>query len=174
MSIVVDNIAEKTFDNFKKVTPALCAIAILTGMILFLPKDILEKMSLDELPVQWCRLIGVVFLLSIALIFTLIFFSIINKFMVKLKNRILRTNLKKRYKGLTLRQKKIVLAALCSEEKTVMLDKNSGDTIYLVNNIFLHMPEQPVSLGMNNEIILKYVPQAWLIDLYNEEPEFFD
>ena len=71
MSVLIDNITEKTFDNFKKITPALMAIAILTGMLLFLPISILEKMSLDNLPDLWKKIIGIVFLLSIALIVTI-------------------------------------------------------------------------------------------------------
>lgn len=54
-----------------------------------------------------------------------------------------------------------------------MLDKNSGDTIYLVNKMFLHQPEQVFSLGWNNEMILTYVPQLWLMELYNEDPKLF-
>ena len=65
------------------------------------------------------------------------------------------------------------MQVLRSSDKTISLDKNSGDTIYLVNNLFLHMPEQAFTLGRNNEMILTYVPQAWLLDLYNEEPELF-
>lgn len=74
MSVSVDSIVEKTFDNFKKITPALVAVAILSGLLLFLPESILKKMSLDNLPVLWNRIIGIVFLLSVALILTMIVF----------------------------------------------------------------------------------------------------
>ena len=82
-------------------------------------------------------------------------------------------NLKKRYQTLSPKQKAIILKLLRSEDKMITLDKNSGDTIYLVNNMFLHMPEQAFTLEWNNEMILIYIPQPWLLDLYNEEPEFF-
>lgn len=63
---------------------------------------------------------------------------------------------------------------LKSKEKAISLDKNSGDTVYLVNNMFLHMPQQVFTLGWDdNEIILTYVPHPWLLDLYKEEPELF-
>ncbi len=73
MSISVDNISEKIFDNFKKITPALVAVALLTGMILFLPEPVLIKMSLNNLPILWNKIIGFIFLLSVALIVTLFF-----------------------------------------------------------------------------------------------------
>jgi len=174
MSVSVDNIAEKTFDNFKKITPALVAVAILSGLLLFLPENLLKKMSLDELPVLWNRIIGIVFLLSVALISTMIVFSVISHITEKRRNKRIRVNLKKKLQTLSPRQKAIIVQLLRSEDKTISLDKNSGDTIYLVNNLFLHMPEQAFTLGWNNEMILTYVPQPWLLDLYNEEPELFN
>lgn len=173
MGALADSISEKTFDNFKKITPALVAVAILTGLLLFLPQNILEKMNLDELPVLWSRIIGIVFLLSVALVITIVVFSAISQFSSKIRNKRIRKNLKKKYQMLSPRQRAIILHVLKSGDKTISLDKNSGDTIYLVNNLFLHMPEQAFTLGWNNEMILTYVPQPWLLDLYNEEPELF-
>ena len=173
MSISVDNISEKIFDNFKKITPALVAVALLTGMILFLPDSVLKKMALNDLPDLWNRIIGLVFLLSVALIVTLVVFSTISQIKDKRREKRLRESLKKNLKKLSPRQKAIVLRLLHSEDKTITLDKNSGDTIYLVNNLFIYMPQQAVTLGWNNEMILTYVPQPWLLDLYNDEPELF-
>ena len=174
MSISVDNISEKTFDNYKKITPALVAIALLTGMILFLPESILDKMGLSNLPDLWNKVIGLTFLLSVALIITLVVFSIISRIRDKRQTKRLREKLKKNLKRLSPRQKSIVVQLLHSEDKTISLDKNSGDTIYLVNNLFIYMPQQAVALGWNNEMILTYVPQPWLLDLFNDEPELFN
>ena len=174
MSISVDNISEKTFDNFKKITPALVAIALLTGMILFLPESILDKMALSNLPDLWNKVIGLTFLLSVALIITLVVFSIISRIRDKRQTKRLRENLKKNLKRLSPRQKSIVVQLLHSEDKTISLDKNSGDTIYLVNSLFIYMPQQAFTLGWNNEMILTYVPQPWLLDLFNDEPELFN
>lgn len=173
MGISADSVAEKVFDNFKKITPALVAVAILTGLILFLPGKVLEKMNLYELPVLWNRIIGIVFLLSVALIVTMIVFSVISLIASRRRNKRIRVKLKRKYQTLSPRQKAIVLQVLRSEDKTITLDKNSGDTVYLVNNLFLYMPEQAFTLGWNNEMILTYVPHPLLLDLYNEEPEFF-
>lgn len=164
----------KTFDNFKKITPAMVAIAILSGLILFLPEDILKKMSLNDLPERWKQIIGIVFLLSIALIGTLLLFSFLSHIMSKNKNIRLKKNLKDKIKTLSPRQKEIIKQLLRSEDKTISLDKNSGDTIYLLNNLFLYMPQQVASVGRNNEIILTYTPQPWLLELYNEEPDLFN
>ena len=173
MGALIDSISEKTFDNFKKITPALVAVAIFTGLLLFLPHNVLEKMNLGEMPVLWSQIIGIVFLLSVALVITIVGFSTISHFASKIRNKRIRKNLKKKYQMLSPRQRSIILQVLKSDDKTISLDKNSGYTIYLVNNLFLHMPEQAFTLGWNNEMILTYVPQPWLLDLYNEEPELF-
>lgn len=173
MSVSVDNIAEKAFDNFKRITPALVAVALLTGFLTLLPEKVLKRMSLDNLPVIWKRIIGLSFLLSVALIVTIIVFTVISKIVQKYNAKRLRINLRKRLKILSLNQKRIIIKALQSKEKCIKLDMNSGDARYLVDNYFLYRPEQPVSFGYDDGIIVKYVPQPWLMDLYNKEPELF-
>ena len=133
----------------------------------------MAEMHLEELPVLWSRIIGTVFLFSVALIITIMVSSVISYISSKRRNKKIRENLKKKVNMLSPRQKSIVLKVLRSEGKSISLDKNSGDTIYLVNNLFLYMPQQVVSLGWDNEMILTYVPHPWLLDLYNEEPELF-
>ena len=161
MGMSVDDIIEKIFDNFKKITPALVAVTILTGLLLFLPENILFRMSLDKLRDSWKQIIGMLFLLSLTLIFKI------------WRKKINRLNLKNKYRKLSITQKAIILELLRSKDKTIMLDKNSGDTIFLVNEMFLHQPEQVFSLGWNNEMILTYVPELWLMKLYNEDPKLF-
>ena len=90
-----------------------------------------------------------------------------------MRNNRIRENLKKKLKILSPQQRSIILKVLRSKEKSISLDKNSGDTVYLVNNMFLYMPQQVFTLGWDNEMILTYVPHPWLLDLYNEEPELF-
>lgn len=173
MKETLDNLLEKVFDGFKRITPALIAVSLLTGMILFLPKSVLERMQLGELPILWSRIIGIIFLLSVALIITILISEVGSVIIKRWKNRRLRDNLKKKYKTLSHRQKNIVQQLLKSENKSVQLDKNSGDTIYLLQIGFIHQPTQVVTYGWNDEMVLTYVPQPWLMDLYNEEPEIF-
>lgn len=131
-------------------------------------------MGLSNLPDLWNKVIGLTFLLSVALIITLVVFSIISRIRDKRQTKRLREKLKKNLKRLSPRQKSIVVQLLHSEDKTISLDKNSGDTIYLVNSLFIYMPQQAFTLGWNNEMILTYVPQPWLLDLFNDEPELFN
>lgn len=96
MGVSLDSIAEKLFDNFKKITPALVASAIFTGLLIFLPTSILRRMNLDVLPEFWNRIIGIIFLLSVTLILTMIVFSVFNQIEEKRRNKRIRRNLRKK------------------------------------------------------------------------------
>lgn len=167
------SITEKAFDSFKKLTPALFAVSIISGLLLFLPESVLGKMGLNSLPLLWRRIIGLSFLLSIALITTIAissFYSIIKSNLGEKKAKALYI---KKLKALSPTQKNILTTLLKSDNKAISLDKNSGDTVYLENNAFIYMPQQAFTLGWDNEIVLTYVPHPLLLELYNKDPELF-
>ena len=49
VDIPTDKIASNVFDNFKKITPGLLAVALLSGALLFLPQSVLAKIKLAML-----------------------------------------------------------------------------------------------------------------------------
>lgn len=118
MSMSVDDITEKIFDNFKKITPALVAVTILTGLLLFLPENILFRMSLDKLRDSWKQIIGMLFLLSSTLVFTMIFFSLISRIVIIWRKKINRLNLNNKYRKLSITQKAIILELLRSKGRS--------------------------------------------------------
>ena len=171
MGIDVSIDTNKVFDDFKKLTPALFALMILTGLILFLPQNILNKMALDDLPNTVKSIVGVVFLLSTALTITIILFSVFENIISQRKKKRFITNQIEKIKRLSISQKKILFQLLHSEEKSIRLDPNSGDTLYLKNNLFIYEPTQVFSVDYDNNAIMTYVPHPWLLDLYNENPD---
>ena len=174
MSEIIDALSSKIFDSFKKITPALMAVAILTGLLLFLPVSVLEKMGLNDLPVLWTRIIGIAFLLSVALIGTIMLSSVFSFFFTKMRNRQTKERLRKSLKTLSPNQKEIIKCLLKSEDKAILLDRNTGDTMFLENGSFIYLPQQAFTLGLDNKMLFTYVPQPWLIELYNEEPALFE
>ena len=73
------DIVTKVFDGFKRWTPALLAVLIVTGLILFLPDALLQRMALDNIPSLWRVIVGLLFLLSLALIVSIGLFEAWNK-----------------------------------------------------------------------------------------------
>ena len=173
MSSLINSITEKTFDNFKKLSPALVAIALIAGMILFLPASLLSKMNLDNLPALWKSIIGIVFLLSVALILTILVFSLVFRIEKSKKTKKALNDYKKLLLSLSPTQKDIVSRLIKSDDKTIVLDSNSGDTIYLLNARIIFRPGQFCDYGLDNKIYMTYVPHPWLQRLYLEEPELF-
>jgi hypothetical protein len=173
VDISTDTIIDKVFAGFKKITPALVAVSLVSGAILFLPKAILELLGLNELPDNVRTTIGVTFLLSAALIITIVVSSCWKSITRKIKHKNMLKNLRSRFIALAPEQKEIVLELLKSEDKVILLDIAAGNTRYLQENNFIHRPEQIFSAGYDNEVYMKFIPHPWLIDLYNKEPELF-
>ena len=80
----------------------------------------------------------------------------------------------KKYKNLNDDHKQIIKRMMHNPDKTIYLDMHSGDTIYLQNNKFIYMPDnQFLNMNTNGDLVLKYAPEPWLIDLYNKKAELF-
>lgn len=173
VDISADTIIDKVFAGFKKITPALVAVALVSGAILFLPEPILELLGLNGLPGNVRTTIGVTFLLSVALIITIAVSSCWKMVTRKIKHNNILKKLRSRFIALAPEQKEIVLELLKSEDKVILLDIAAGNTRYLQENNFIHCPEQIFSAGYDNEVYMKFIPHPWLIDLYNKEPGLF-
>ena len=173
VDISADTIIDKVFAGFKKITPALVAVSLASSAILLLPKNFLELLGLHELPGKARTVIGIQFLLSATLIITIALSSCWRFVTRKIRHTKVLIQLKKRFLALAPEQKEIVLELLKSENKVILLDATSGNTLYLQNNNFIYRPEQIFSAGYDNEMYMKFTPHPWLIDLYNNEPELF-
>ena len=173
IEIPTDTIIDKVFAGFKKITPALVAVSLASGVILFLPANILELLGLEELPGTVRTAIGILFLLSTTLIVTIALSSSWKTVTRKIRHTKVLKSLKKRFLALAPEQKQIILDMLKDKDKYIMLDIASGNTIYLRDNNFIYRPEQVIAPGYGDDLFAKYVPHTWLIDLYNNEPELF-
>lgn len=173
IEIPTNTIIDKVFAGFKKITPALVAVSLASGAILFLPGHILELLGLNELPGKVRTVIGVLFLLSTTLIVTIVLSSCWKFVATKIRHTMVLKNLKKRFLALAAEQKEIILELLKSEDKVILLDMASGNARYLQDNHFIYRPEQMIVPGYDDEVYIKFIPHPWLIDLYNKESELF-
>ena len=174
VDISFDKIVDKVFDGFKKITPALLAITIVTGVIIFSPSSFLEKLGLNSLLPNEKRIIGVLFLLSAVLVITIIGSMFLGWIKKNIKRKILVKRLRKKFVLLPKQQKAIIVKLLKSPSKSIQLDSTSGDTRYLLNNGFIFQPEQLIdTLDLyGNQYI--FTPQPWLVELFQDEPALFE
>lgn len=169
-----DKIIDKVFDGFKKISPALVALAIVSGSILFLPATLLNKLGLSSLPESIKTIIGLLFLVSCALILTILCSVVFQRVAKKVKRQKALKELRKSFMKLSTRHKKIIVKLMKSSSKSIELGSLSGDTIYLSEHNFIHRPQQVVDAFVLYDNKYTYVPQPWLIDLYEKDPELFD
>ena len=171
---IPDNLFEKVFDEFKKLTPALLAICIASGLILFLPETILRKMALNGFPLFWKRITGILFVISLALIVTILLSSIYKPLHNKITKMRAYNKLRKSFLALAPEHKKILVDALTSENRSIQLYPTSGDAKYLQNGHFLHRAQSYTFASLGYVAPVVYIPEPWLIDLFNKEPELFN
>ena len=169
-----NNIIGKVFDGFKKITPALVAVLIVSGAILFLPGTFLSKLGLNNLPETITTVIGSLFLFSCALILTILCSVAVQKAIKTITHKKRLKDLKKSYMALSTRHKKIIVTLMESSSKSIELDSLSGDTIYLSERNFIHCPQQVVDTFGLYDNKYTYVPQPWLMDLYKKKPGLFN
>ena len=169
----IDNIINNVFDKFKKLSPALIVASIVSGCILFLPKNILVILGLFELPLYIRTVIGLIFLFSSTLIITLVGMWFAKRVNKKIKYFLLRKNCKKRFCNLSEGYKEILIELLNTDNKTMQMSMVSGDTIYLVQNGFICNCQGILLPTDIVEHIAYYVPQPWLIDLFQNERSLF-
>lgn len=167
------DLLKKAFDSFKRITPALIAVALASGLILFLPEIVLEKMALNDLPANLKKTISVAFIVACALILTITAVELYRAITVKLAPYRFRKNKRKHYINLPREYKKLLITLLESEKRSIELDPTSGDTLYLLNNQFIHQAQSYMFVGVGYTAPVTYTPEPWLIDLYNKEPDLF-
>ena len=163
----------RVFDNLKKITPALATVAIVCGLITFLPNEILRKMKLNMIPENISIWISLVFLASVALIIVIIITNFLSNEISKHKNRKIMKHLKLKLLNLNHKQKNIIIQILSSSERGLRLNYCDGDVRYLEEYTFITRTTNSTLTALDGEIVFMYMPQLWLIDLYNKEPELF-
>ena len=173
VSVETSGLFEKVFGNFKKITPALIALALATGLILFLPEGILAKMSLTNLQDIWKRIVGIVFIVSLALILTIIIVETLRLVNRRIAPKIPRKQMRSQFIKLPLNYKRMLIEVLQSKRCAIELDPTSGNTLYLLSNHFIHQAQPYIFAGVGYTAPSTYTPEPWLIDLYNKEPDLF-
>lgn len=166
---------DKIFDNLRKLSPIVLAMGIVTGAILFLPYEILEKIHMENIPENWLTCIGFIFLLSIFLTIIIVCQLVVSWAKKELTYVFKSHKLKQSFKSLSPTQKSIIQELLHSEDKLVILKMTDGNAAYLIKMGFIQMPKQPVILDRHDRNIIwcRYLAQPWLLTAYNRDPNYF-
>ncbi len=166
----IEAIIVKVFDSFRKISPALIAIAIVTAIILFAPISFLTQLGLDTLSRDVTIVIGLVFLLSITLILTILFSYIFEHLR---KRKIIKEKIND-CRMLNDKQKEIMKKMMQSKDRANFLKSTDGDVVFLKSKGLICRPEQTADIHMVSSNTYEFCPQPWVVEIWLKNPKLFD
>lgn len=175
VDVKVGEIIDKVFAGFKKITPALIAVDIVSASILFLPKSFLSKMGMETISSIWRTILGIAFLFCSALIIVILLAPVVSlvkkTYLIKRQQR----ETEKAWNNLPNELKAIVCTLLKQPEKSGYLFNSSGTTIHLVELGFISLTQNKGYLDVNTgKICFIYCVSQKLRDLFYKKPNLFD
>lgn len=174
MSAVNLNLSlDKLFDHLKKASPIVISGGVVTGLILFLPTNILNLLHLDSISEKILTIIGIVFLFCLFLTIIVVVQTLILPIIKRNKAKKAIRNMKAKYKNLSPEQKYIINSLLQSEDKTITLSMIDGNAKYLQDIGFIYLPNQITSFSFADDASLKYLAHPWLMNEFVSNPDYF-
>ena len=157
-------------DFFKLPSNIMSAILLASGMILFLPDEIIGKMYMIDFKNKYGFIIGVAFIISISIL-TIGFLISIYKFLYnKYSNFKFEKNSGKLLDSLDMYKKAIVYGLYKKDNNTAVLQLNDGAIVFLEHWMVIQKAtnQYVVSNMMNPEF--PYFLQPWVVEkLQNDE-----
>ena len=166
----IDAIIDKVFNSFRKISPALIAIAIVTAIVLFAPDSFLAQLGLDTLSQNVTIVIGLVFLLSAVLILAIMFSYL---FEYLRKKQIINEKIRD-CRLLNDKQKAIMKRLLIAKDRSDYLKATDGDVVFLKSKGLICRPDQSADIHMISSNTYKFCPQPWVIEMWLNNPKLFD
>ena len=141
-------------------------VGIVSFLLIFLPSNILSTLGLFDFKTDYNGIIGIVFLVSFAII--LLFFAdyviklIKKKYIWHLRKKDLIEKLKNNYNVREL------LESAYNNNMSIYADSTDSNIIYLFNEGVLFQPQQVLVGSLRNGMRLKYIVQPWATKIVKE------
>ncbi|MEQ8154887.1 MAG: superinfection exclusion B family protein [Clostridiaceae bacterium] len=158
-------------DFFKLPNKIMAALSLASGMILFLPKAIVEKMYMVDFRNKFGFAIGLVFIVSfsILLITSLVAFLkffhnifLMKKFKATAKNRL---------QNLDIYQKTIIYDLYCEDNHTDELPLHDGAVNFLEHSMMIGKATNQYMVTDLNNACFPYMLQPWVISELQKDNE---
>lgn len=130
----------KDFIQLLKLPPSiLSAVSLASGLVLFLPEHILNKLGLINIPDTWRTILGISFIVSTSVVAIYIIIILFRSLSYKIN--LIRLNLRfpSIMKDLTVNERKIVTLLLRSENLTSRLPNNDGIVLRLASKMVIQL-----------------------------------
>lgn len=161
----------KGFIDFLKLPPRiLSALVIASGVIIFAPFNVLEKLYVINFKEKYGFYIGLTFIISISILAVYLVIKLAKYVYDKYRDRI---NNKKRLKylrELSLDEKHLIHEMIFCNGHTMELPPNNGMVIKL-QNFFIISPAGTTHLVDAYDIRIPFFVQPWVVRMTSENPD---
>lgn len=158
-------------DFFKLPTKIMFAIALASGLILFLPDSIVTKMYMVDFRNKYGFAIGLLFLISFSILIVTVLVSIYKYFSHLYFMKKFRATAKPRLQGLNDYQKAIVYGLYMEDNHTGELPLHDGAVKLLKQNIIITETTNQYAVSDLNNAVFPYMLQPWVIEELQKDNE---
>lgn len=167
----MNNITANLIDFFKLPIKIICALAIASSIILFLPDNIVSKLYVQKFRSDYGFAIGIVFVITVSIL--LVTMCIIAQRFItkKYKNKIFYKNSNKRLKVLSQYQKAIIYGLFLETNYTYNLPLNDGAVRCLESYIMITKAASQYPAEDMYNPVFPYMLQPWVVERLNNDEE---
>lgn len=158
-------------DFFKLPTKIMVAIALATGMILFLPDTLISKMYLDGFRNEYGFIIGAAFVVSVSILTIGVIISIYNYFYEMHTQKKVKENSGKLIASLDDYKKTIVYLLYNEDNHTHELPLNDGAVVFLENMMVIGKATNQYFVDDITNPMFPYLLQPWVIEKLQSDEE---
>lgn len=154
----------------------LAALAIATGLVLFLPSSIINKLYLEQFKLEYGFVLGITFTISLSILLCTLVVFILKLLYSNWSSKRKLAQYRKNLVSLNLYEKSIILALFKAPDNTLELPINKGITIKLNNlNIISRAATQAIVYGYDSsEWKFPYFLQPWVTEYIQENPHYLE
>lgn len=161
----------KDFISFLKLPPSiLSALVLASGFIIFAPSKLLERMYFVDFKETYGFYIGLVFIVSISILFVYLIIKPIKYFLDKRSDKRVREGQLKFLRELSFDEKQLLREMIALPDYTMVLPVNNGVTVKL-ENFYVLTPAGANHLVDAYDMRVPYFVQPWVIKMARENPD---
>ncbi|MBB6447996.1 superinfection exclusion B family protein [Bacillus benzoevorans] len=151
-------------------TTIMAALSLASGILLFSPTVIIEKMYMIDFRNKYGFIIGIVFIVSISILIVNLIYKISVSFSkVKAKKKFFATA-EKRLLKMNTYQKAILYALYQEDNRTLPLPLHDGAVRELEQNMMIGKATTQYLVSDLNNALFPYLLQPWVADELNNKP----
>lgn len=158
-------------DFFKLPTKIMFAIALASGMVLFLPDNVVAKMYMVDFRNKYGFAIGLLFLISFSILTVTLIIGIYKYFSYKRSMKKFKATAKERLQKLDNYQKAIVYGLYMEDNHTSELPFHDGAVKWLKQNIIITETASQYAVSDLNNAVFPYMLHPWVVEELQKDSE---